>query len=81
MHARNPALRGKPVLPIGESMGAITRIGMTATGAFPYDTALFVAGRGDLIEITRGSALRGVLDHAGLVDDPEFARPFRGTCT
>jgi hypothetical protein len=79
-HARWPALKGKPVILVGESMGAMAGVGMAATGKVPFDAALFVAGGGDLIEVAKGSSLRAFLDIDRLVDDPEFVAAFRAAC-
>ena len=80
LHARYPELEGKPVLVVGESMGAMAGIGMVATGQLPFDAALFVAGGGDLIEVTRKSLLRGFLDRDGLLKDDRFAASYREIC-
>ena len=80
LQTRRPQLQGKPVLIVGESMGAMAGIGMAATGEVPFDAALFVAGGGDLISVTRGSSLRGFLDGDGLADSPEFIESYLREC-
>ena len=80
LQTRRPQLQGKPVLVVGESMGAMAGIGMAATGEVPFDAALFVAGGGDLISVTRGSSLRGLLDGDGLADSAEFVEAYLREC-
>lgn len=80
LQTRRPHLQGKPVLIVGESMGAMAGIGMAATGEVPFDAALFVAGGGDLITVTRGSSLRAFIDDDGLADSPEFIESYLREC-
>jgi pimeloyl-ACP methyl ester carboxylesterase len=80
LHARRPALKGKPVILVGESMGAMAGVGMAATGKVPFDAALFVAGGGDLIAVARGSSLRGFFDVDRLAGDAAFGEAFRAAC-
>ena len=75
-----PDLRGKPVLFVGESMGAIAGVGIAATGRIPYDAALFVAGGGGFLDVASQTALRGML-FAGLpIDDQAFIDAFGAAC-
>ena len=73
-------LRGKPVLLIGESMGAIAGVGVAATGAVPYDAALFIAGGGGFLEVAEATSLRGLLFGGVPLEDDEFAHAFREAC-
>jgi hypothetical protein len=81
LQTRFPDLRGKPILFVGESMGAIAGVGIAATGSVPYDAALFVAGGGGFLEVAAATPLRGLLFGGMPIDDAEFVSGFRGACT
>ena len=75
-----PALQGKPVLLIGESLGAIVGVGVAASGRLPFDAAIFVAGGGGFCDIVRRSAIRGLVFGARDFDDGEFVAGFEEAC-
>lgn len=80
VQSRFPELRGKPVLLIGESMGAIAGVGVAATGDVPYDAALFVAGGGGFLEVAAQTSLRALLFGGMPLEDRDFARGFHSRC-
>lgn len=76
LHARHPELATKPVLIVGESMGAIAGVGMAASGEVPFDAALFVAGGGGFLDVAATTPLRPVLFGGLPVADEAFVRGF-----
>lgn len=78
--AAHPSLRGKPVLLIGESMGALAAVGIAATGDVPYDAALFVAGGGGFLRVAKETPLRTFLFGDLPLDDPGFIDGFNRAC-
>ncbi len=76
-----PELRGKPVILIGESMGAMAAIGLASTGVLPYDAALFVAGGGGLLDVVRASSLRGILFAGVPLEQEGFRAGFEEACS
>lgn len=77
LHARHPELAERPVILVGESMGAIAGVGMAATGEVPFDAAFFVAGGGGFLEVANATPLRPVLFGDLPIDDEAFVRGFR----
>jgi pimeloyl-ACP methyl ester carboxylesterase len=75
-----PALEGKPVVLVGESLGAILGVGVAASGRIPFDAAVFIAGGGGFCDIVRDTAIRGFVFGARDFDDPEFLAGFAGSC-
>jgi hypothetical protein len=76
LRAATPALSDKPVLVVGESLGALMGVGLVASGRVPCDAALFVAGGGSLLDVASTSSLRRVLFGDLPIDEPEFRRGF-----
>ena len=74
-----PDLNGKPVLLIGESLGALLGVGLAASGVVPFDAAVFVAGGGSLIDVIEGSVIRRAVFGDLPMTDPEFCSGFRET--
>lgn len=72
MRSSDAALAQKPLLVVGESLGALMGVGVVATGLVPADAALFVAGGGSLIDVAADSALRRILFGDLPIDEPEF---------
>jgi hypothetical protein len=70
------ALAGKPLLVVGESLGALMGVGVVATGLVPADAALFVAGGGSLVDVAAESSLRLLLFGDLPVDDAAFRRGY-----
>ena len=76
LRAEDPLLAEKPVLVIGESLGALVGVGVVATGRVPCDAALFVAGGGSLLDVARDSSLRRLLFGDLPIDDADFRRGY-----
>ena len=76
LRAADPALGGKPVLVVGESLGALIGVGVVATGRVPCDAAIFVAGGGSLLDVAAHSSLRRFIFGDLPIDDPAFRRGF-----
>ncbi|MFM7050948.1 MAG: hypothetical protein ACKOYN_02280 [Planctomycetota bacterium] len=79
LHARHPELAAKPVLLVGESMGAIAGVGMAASGEVPFDAALFVAGGGGFLDVAASTPIRPVLFGDLPIADGAFVRGFAAT--
>ncbi|MEY2714300.1 MAG: hypothetical protein RIT24_643 [Planctomycetota bacterium] len=76
VRAAESSLAGKPVILVGESLGALMGVGVAATGLIPCDAALFVAGGGSLVDVAAESSLRRILFGDLPVGDPLFRSGF-----
>lgn len=69
-------LRDRPVIVVGESLGALMGVGVVRTGFVPCDAAVFVAGGGSLLDVAERSSLRRILFGDLPIDDPDFRAGF-----
>lgn len=76
MRGRSADLARKPLLVVGESLGALMGVGVVATGLVPADAALFVAGGGSLVDVAAQSSLRRILFGDLPIDEPDFRRGY-----
>ena len=81
MVKQSPQLSGKPVLLVGESMGALVGVGLAASGVVPFDAALFVAGGGSLLDVVGSSSIRRLAFGDLPINDPEFRAGFAAAVT
>ena len=72
LRAADGTLSQRPLLVVGESLGALMGVGVVATGLVPADAALFVAGGGSLIDVAADSSLRRILFGDLPIDEPAF---------
>lgn len=76
LRTEDPSLHAKPVIVVGESLGALVGVGVVAAGRVPCDAALFVAGGGSLLDVARDSSLRRLLFGDLPIDDADFRRGY-----
>ncbi len=76
LRTSDAALADKPVIFVGESLGALLGVGVVATGRVECDAAIFVAGGGSLLDVAAESSIRRFLFGDLPIDDPEFRRGF-----
>ena len=73
------SLARKPVIFVGESLGALLGVGVVATGRIDCDAALFVAGGGSLLDVAAESSIRRILFGDLPIDEPAFRGAFAAT--
>ena len=73
-------LRNKPVILVGESMGALAGVGMASTGLVPHDAAVFIAGGGGYLDVARETSIRGILLANAPLESEAFRSAFEKAC-
>jgi len=73
-------LRNKPVILVGESMGALAGVGMASTGLVPHDAAVFIAGGGGYLDVARESSIRGFVLEGAPLESEAFRTAFAEAC-
>jgi hypothetical protein len=76
LRSGDETLAGKPVIFVGESLGALLGVGVVATGRIDCDAALFVAGGGSLLDVAAESSIRRILFGDLPIDEPAFRDGF-----